>query len=275
MLRKARRFVCLLMALVLPMLSILPTAANAASISDEKQLPTEQVLYTFSGKDCAPKLVNRMEGYGVKVKSDTLFQLVKLNADEEPTALLVTNKDDNQVSQSLFKVLDESGDAVSFPVPASSASGQTRGIDEAYAYSMDNIFSNGSFVFRWIILYDRYLSAGGSQYFRPKHIQFTCFYDYSYNYSVTDVCVKLITTGTECDSNFNFINNVYDFRYEILLERTVAARNTTYSTTDPYNANRWICTNGDLGTFIVDVSFDLNGRTYANDFDVENLLLNE
>ena len=270
MLKKIKKAVYLLLALILSVAVISPVAVNAESISMEESAISDQVLFSFTGKQTAAKLSNRLENYGVPVEDDTLLQVVKPNSGSDSTALMVTNQEGYQVSQNLFMVLDEEGNDVPIPVPTVPGDAQLMGTNDGFGFDWDDLFSGGSFICRWAVLYD-YQLVGGMQYFRPKHAQFVCLYSASDGYSVTDACMQVVAEGTEFDSNFNVLS-LETFEHKIIISQSVVARNTYYAKTDEYDANRWICTNA--GDFYVKMDLWVNGRRYFEYWHLPNLILN-
>ena len=266
MFKNVKKMACMTLAMILSVALMLPTAANAVCASSEKLLPFENSVFSFTGKQSSTRLSNRIESYGVQVKDDTLFQVVTSASGKN--ILMVTNINGNEVSQDVFMVLDEEGDVISMPVPGE---GQSRGINDGLGFDMDDIFADGSFNFRWAILYDKEI-VGGSYYARPKHAQFVCLYSASAGYTVYDAQMIFNVTGWECDSNFQTIgssgpDNLYE--HDIIVQQAVVARNTYYSRTNPYDANRWIQYNSLLGDFFVSVEFELDGRLYFDSWTLE------
>lgn len=270
MLKKIKKAVCLIMALVLSISVISPAAVNAESISMEESAISEQVLFSFTGKQTAANLSSRLENYGVPVEDDTLLQIVKPNSGSDSTALMVTNQEGDQVSQDLFMVLDEEGNDVSIPVPTVPGDAQLMGTNDGFGFDWDDLFSGGSFICRWAVLYD-YQEIGNAQYFRPKHAQFVCLYSAADGYSVTDACMQFVAEGMECNSSFNILSQD-TFEHKIVINQSVVARNTYYAKTDEYNANRWISTTG--GDCYVTMDLWVNGRRYFEYWHLPNLILN-
>lgn len=269
--KNVKKITCMILAVVLTLIGALPVSASAASVSAGEIAPSESVMYTATGKNTIPQLADRLEAYGVSLDSDTLLQVVKPNTRSAYNALMVTNVEGGTVSQSIFTVLDESYNAISIPVPESPENAQIMGTDDGFGMEIDDVFADGSFVFRWAILYDWERRDSGKCFARPKHAQFVCLYNASDDYSVTNAVMEFSAGGGVYDTNFTYLGS--DTSHSVMVSQSTVARNTYYSRTNAYSSNRWICVT-DIGYLLVEISFEVDGRLVFERYDICNLLLN-
>ena len=240
MLKKSSRFVGMFLAVIMLIVAFIPASVEAyddVSLENlekiEKQIlsPSENALYSVTGKKVTGQVEAILKAYEVNVKDKTLIEVLPADAGNGANVLVVTNLENNLVSKEMLINLAETGELKPMVEMnedcASPMDGGTVGYDDA----------NHSIVLKATGVYNTYYAQGVVPYVRPIGSYFM-LYDKKGN-SVS--YVQTIYTCGGYTFSYPAFKDLNTFEsWKITVSRDNPSVNTMYSQTKEYASNKVI-----------------------------------
>lgn len=261
--KRFRKYVGLVMALVMVMLVMSPMAQANSIIgemtTEQMLLPSPNAIYSAYGVNIPGALCEELQEINVQVNNGTLVEVLPFEDNMEATALVVTNKNGDTVVKDFIATVDEEyGFLPTLVVEENTVSPQAGFTD--YIGPYDLIRATAAYELVYKSEDDRLF--GLVEGVRPLSMLFICYPDE--DYSISYAAVSFDTYGFVRD--LTTFEDISDDNFDIHpISQTAAnpVRGRIYNMSDPIASNRYMYISSgalDVGmyfTFIVTV----NGST--------------
>lgn len=183
MLKKCRRITGLFVAVVMAFLPFAPIAVQANDYKfqdDMKNIlkPSPNAVYSVRGTNISDSIKQKFSNYSVTINDNTLFEVVPLGDCETGDAVVITNVNNNVITQSRFMAVDENLQYKSFTNNVNT----TRDINDGDSYTET---LNNSLVIQILVAFNSYDNGYLQDYFiQPKNVMMI-YYDDDNMYNVT------------------------------------------------------------------------------------------
>lgn len=250
MLQKIKRSVSFVMvfALLLVSGSVAASASSIVACNSEIVAESQNAIYSIQADRASKQLTEELSVCNVPVNDESLIQIVPVG-ESGGNAVVTTTTENAVVTKSVLMAVNEDGEIVA--VSAASLSG-----DSAPVYPFGN-----SFRIVFMISYYAYSYGSDAEGLVQPQTGMFIYYDNDDLYTVKNLTMEYFCNGidgTYIDGVFTPISQGYSpISYVIRKAVTNPSRNTYYSRTSPYNANKAIQLHYDPGG-MQGVEFDLS-----------------